>query len=30
VFLGTGEKYENLETFDIEQYLEDFIGDETA
>jgi len=30
VFLGTGERYENLETFDIEHYLEDFIGEEMA
>ncbi|OQB95705.1 MAG: Signal recognition particle receptor FtsY [Spirochaetes bacterium ADurb.Bin110] len=27
VFLGTGEKYDDLEAFDIDRYLDDFVGD---
>lgn len=27
VFLGTGEKYGDLEPFDIDRYLDDFVGD---
>jgi len=27
VFLGTGEKYNDFEPFDIDKYLDDFVGD---
>jgi len=27
LFLGTGEKYEHLQPFNIDRYLEDFVGE---
>jgi len=27
LFLGTGEKYENFVPFDIDRYLDDFVGE---